>query len=172
MDGRRDPYFWAHRGARLGREWGVVRSGSVDTGGWLRPRCSSPLERHNKAQTPLRKGNAMKRTWMKLAGVACLSLLAGAAHGQVVISQVYGAGGNTGAPYNADYVELFNKGASAVNLTGWTINYASATGSFGTNNRFTIPSGTIQPGGYFLVQLATGVNGAALPTPDATSPPT
>ena len=36
----------------------------------------------------------------------------------VVISQVYGGGGNASAPYNADFVELFNRGGSAVNITG------------------------------------------------------
>ena len=37
---------------------------------------------------------------------------------QVVISQVYGAGGNTGATLNRDYVELFNRGTVAVDMTG------------------------------------------------------
>ena len=32
------------------------------------------------------------------------------AAGDVVISQVYGGGGNMGAPYSADFVELFNRG--------------------------------------------------------------
>src|SRR5262249_45412708 len=75
--------------------------------------------REKQVQTPLGKGVAMRSTWMKAASVACLALLAGAAHGQVVISQVYGGGGNSGATYRNDFVELFNKGASPVALTGW-----------------------------------------------------
>jgi len=88
----------------------------------------------------------------------------------VVISQVYGAGGNAGAAYNADYVELFNAGSSAVSLSGWSVQYASAAGSGNFNP--TPLTGTIQPGQYYLVRMksvpATPV-GAALPTPDAPS---
>ena len=47
----------------------------------------------------------------------------------VVISQVYGGGGNSGAPWHNDYIELFNLGGSAVDLTGWTVQYASAAGT-------------------------------------------
>mgnify|MGYP001132758686 CR=1 FL=1 len=43
----------------------------------------------------------------------------------IVISQVYGGGGNTGATYKNDFIELFNRGAAAVDVTGWTIQYLS-----------------------------------------------
>jgi len=87
----------------------------------------------------------------------------------LVISQVYGGGGNTGAPYRNDFVEIFNRGSAAVSLTGKSVQYASATGTgnFGANP-VTALSGTLQPGQYYLVQLAGGANGVALPTPDAT----
>lgn len=88
----------------------------------------------------------------------------------IVISQVYGAGGNAGAIYNADYVELFNRGAATVSLTGYSVQYASAagTGNFGGNPVVAL-SGTLAPGQYFLVKQVTGgATGAALPTPDAT----
>lgn len=96
-------------------------------------------------------------------------------HSQVVISQIYGAGGNTGAIFTHDYVELFNLTSSPVDLSGWTLNYASATGSFGTSNRNTLPDGTtISANSYLLIQLAGGTNGNPLPvTADvviATSP--
>ncbi|HVY44819.1 MAG TPA: lamin tail domain-containing protein [Minicystis sp.] len=81
----------------------------------------------------------------------------------VVMSQIYGAGGNNGATYNHDFVELYNRGNVAVNLSGWSIQYASATGS---SWQAAALSGTIPPGGYFLVQLAGGATGANLPTPD------
>src|SRR5438046_9649459 len=51
----------------------------------------------------------------------------------VVISQVYGGGGNTGATFKNDFIELFNRGASAVNVTGWTVQYGSAGGTSWTN---------------------------------------
>ena len=92
--------------------------------------------------------------------------------GTVVISQVYGAGGNSGATYRNDYVELFNTSASAVSLNGWSVQYASATGTgnFSGNSPLTLPNVTLQPGQYFLVQLASGgANGTVLPTADASS---
>lgn len=87
----------------------------------------------------------------------------------IVISQVYGGGGNTGAPYRNDFVELFNRGTTTVSLSGMSVQYASATGTgnFG-NNPVTALSGSLAPGQYYLVQLAGGATGALLPTPDAT----
>ncbi len=87
----------------------------------------------------------------------------------VVISQVFGGGGNSGAPYQNDFVELFNRGSTAVSLDGWSIQYASATGN-GTfaSNPVTALSGTLHPGQYYLVQMASGGgDGMSLPTPDA-----
>ena len=83
----------------------------------------------------------------------------------VVISQVYGGGGNAGSTFKNDFVELFNPGLSAVSLTGWSVQYASAAGNF---SQVTLLSGTIQPGGYYLVQESQGSGGTVpLPTPDA-----
>ena len=92
-----------------------------------------------------------------------------AAAGNVVISQVYGSGGNSGAPLNADYVELFNRSAVPVSVAGWSVQYASATGTgnFSGNGVATL-AGTIQPGQYYLVRLGNGGGaGAALPAFDA-----
>ena len=83
----------------------------------------------------------------------------------VLISQIYGAGGNTGATYNSDYVELYNRSASPVSLTGWSVQYASSSG---TSWNSAALSGTIGAGKYFLLKLAGGASGAALPTPDST----
>jgi predicted extracellular nuclease len=95
---------------------------------------------------------------------------AGAFGGGLVISQVYGGGGNTGATYANDFVELYNPGDSAVSLDGLSIQYASASGTanFGASSiQLTELSGSIQPHRYFLVQEGTGGSpAAALPTPD------
>ncbi|HEX3760458.1 MAG TPA: lamin tail domain-containing protein [Kofleriaceae bacterium] len=84
----------------------------------------------------------------------------------IVISQLYGGGGNSGAQFTRDFVELFNRSASAVSVTGWSVQYASTSGnSWAAANL----SGTIPAGGYYLVQLAAGTGtSGALPTPDAT----
>jgi uncharacterized protein len=86
-----------------------------------------------------------------------------AASPNLVISQVYGAGGNTGATYNADFVEIFNRGTAPVSLAGTSLQYASASGT-GTFQGIALTGGTIPAGGYYLVQLAGGANGDALPT--------
>ena len=74
----------------------------------------------------------------------------------VVISQVYGGGGNTGATYKQDFIELFNAGSAPVAIGGWSVQYASATGSSWTN-KTDIPAGTVlQPGRYFLIREGSG----------------
>ena len=98
----------------------------------------------------------------------CLLLVAQAAQGAssgVVVSQVFAGGGNSGAPFTNDFVELLNTGTSSVDLSGWTVQYAPASG---TSWQATALAGSIAPGHYFLVQLASGTIGSALPTPDAT----
>jgi uncharacterized protein (TIGR03437 family) len=85
----------------------------------------------------------------------------------VVISQLYGAGGNSGATFQNDFIEVFNRGTTTVSLAGWSVQYVSATGS-GTWSVTTL-SGTVQPGQYFLVQESSGgANGSPLPALDAT----
>jgi predicted extracellular nuclease len=88
----------------------------------------------------------------------------------VVISQVYGGGGNSGATYTHDFIELFNRGSTVVSLTGLSLQYASAAGAgnFGANSaQLTELSGTIAPGQYILVQEASqAAVGAPLPSPD------
>ncbi len=93
----------------------------------------------------------------------------------IVISQVYGGGGAAvGSTYTNDFVELFNRGATAVDVTGWSIQYASAagTGLFGATTVVITPlSGTLQPGQYLLVEGAVSTatpTGVPLPTPDVT----
>ncbi len=84
----------------------------------------------------------------------------------LVISQIYGGGGNSGAQYKNDFVELFNPGATAVNVSAWSVQYASASGS---TWQVADLAGSIQPYHYYLVQMAAGSGGTtALPTPDAT----
>ena len=83
----------------------------------------------------------------------------------IVISQVYGAGGNGGlpsaggSPYTADYVELFNLSQAPVTMAGWSLQYASATGTSTSANIFNIPTVTIPAGGYYLISGAVTANG-------------
>ncbi|GAA1367862.1 lamin tail domain-containing protein [Catellatospora chokoriensis] len=118
------------------------------------------------------------RQWVRrMASTAVVSLSAGvaglflpvpalAASPDIVISQVYGGGGNVGATYTNDYIELFNRGDAAVDVTGWSVQYASVGGS---SWRTTPLAGVVLPGTYYLVGQAAGAGGTKpLPTPNAT----
>lgn len=100
---------------------------------------------------------------------AAFAAPAAMAAGNVVISQVYGAGGNGGALLTHDYVELHNRSATTVNLTGWTVQYASAsgTGALGASGNLVALSGSLEPGQFYLVRMAGGSVGAAMPAHDA-----
>ncbi len=98
------------------------------------------------------------------AGALMLVPAARSASSDMVVSQVYAGGGNSGATYANDFVELFNRGSTAVDLSTWSIQYASASG---TSWQVTPLAGSVQPGRYYLVQLASAAAiGATLPTPD------
>jgi predicted extracellular nuclease len=87
-----------------------------------------------------------------------------AASTNVVISEVYGGGSNTDANYKNDFIELFNLGTTLVDLSGWSVQYASATGTTWSKTNLT---GNIPAGGYYLIQGAgTDINLLPLPTPD------
>src|ERR1043165_555601 len=47
----------------------------------------------------------------------------------LVLSQLYGGGGNTGAPWQNDFIEVFNPTAGSISIDGWSVQYASASGS-------------------------------------------
>jgi 5'-nucleotidase len=80
----------------------------------------------------------------------------------VVINEVYGGGGNSGAAFNRDFIELVNKTTATVDLAGWSVQYASAVGTSWTTK--TNLTGTIPAGGRFVVGGAGGANGASFTT--------
>ncbi len=104
-----------------------------------------------------------------LAALATVGLIgaptAAGASPDLVVSQLFAGGGNSGAPYTNDFVELFNRGSTSVDVSTWTVQYASAGGSTWQ----TIPlAGSVPAGGYYLVQLASAAAiGSPLPAPDA-----
>ena len=84
----------------------------------------------------------------------------------IVISQIYGGGGNAGSTFKNDFIEIFNADGDTVNLNGWSVQYASAAG---TTWQVTALSGSLAPGQYFLIQESQGAGGTTnLPTPNAT----
>jgi hypothetical protein len=100
--------------------------------------------------------------------VAPSSFVAHASSSGIVISAVYGGGGNIGSPdWSHDYVELFNAGSAAVNINGWSVQYGAAAQTT-WNNITVLPNTTILPGQYFLIREAAGTGGGGdpLPRPD------
>jgi hypothetical protein len=124
---------------------------------------------HGVDQTPPRNEATFAGVGLEDGGFGCNPA-------QVVVSQVYGGGGNTGAPYTHDFVELHNRSSTAsVSLANWAIyrtfdTSAGATGSSAWRKQ--VLSGTLPPGGYFLIQAGPGAScdggpcGALLPAPD------
>ena len=107
---------------------------------------------------------------LRIVAAACLAATAStsfASSSGVVISQVYGGGGNTGSTYRNDFIEIFNAGTASVSLAGWSVQYASAAGmTWAVTPLATV---ALAPGQYYLVQEAVGAGGTtALPTPDST----
>jgi uncharacterized protein (TIGR03437 family) len=86
---------------------------------------------------------------------------------RIVISQIFGGGGNSGAPFRNDFIEIFNSGTSPVNLAGWSVQYANATASSWSVTP--LAATMLMPGQYYLIQESSGgSNGVPLPVPDAT----
>ncbi|MBB3159158.1 5'-nucleotidase [Microbacterium proteolyticum] len=109
-----------------------------------------------------------------LLGSALVPLPAFAADGpRVVINEAYLKGGSADAFFNQKFVELYNAGDTPQDLSGWSLQYRSAGSAdapTGANTQRL--SGSIVPGGYYLIGLPgnnNGANGATLPTADVIS---
>ncbi|MFC7457014.1 ExeM/NucH family extracellular endonuclease [Brachybacterium sp. GCM10030267] len=101
-----------------------------------------------------------------LPGIAPIAQAAVVTPGDLQISEAYGGGGNSGASFQSDFVELRNTSEADISLDGWSLQYASKTGTF--NNTVSL-SGTVPAGGTFLIELASGNgNGEPLPAADLT----
>ena len=93
------------------------------------------------------------------------SRLVTASGSEVVISQIYGGGGNSGATLKKDFIELHNRSSRDIIVDGWSVQYASAAG---VSWSVTPLSGTIPAGAYYLVHEASGTGGTVdLPAADA-----
>jgi hypothetical protein len=92
----------------------------------------------------------------------------------VRISQIYTRGGEAGAVYRNDFVELFNTGNSTVDINGWLLVLNTTEGSTTTSSAVNVLSTRglgIEPGKHLLIQLAGGTDGQLLPSPDFSVPP-
>lgn len=84
----------------------------------------------------------------------------------LVISEVYGGGGNSGATFTHDFIELYNPTDEAISVDGWSVQWRSGGGTAAAT--VTPLAGEVPAGSHYLVQQAKGAGGTeALPTPDA-----
>uniref|UniRef100_UPI00286D86D9 lamin tail domain-containing protein n=1 Tax=Flavobacterium sp. TaxID=239 RepID=UPI00286D86D9 len=87
------------------------------------------------------------------------TLLSGlTSNAQVVISEVFGGGGNGGATIKHDFIQLKNTGSSAVTFSNWAVQYASAAGTAWAKTDIVGPV-TLNPGQYYLIRQAAGTAG-------------
>ncbi|TFV33445.1 lamin tail domain-containing protein [Streptomyces sp. T1317-0309] len=87
------------------------------------------------------------------------------------ISEVYGGGGNSGASYTNDFIELGNGATAPFDLSGWSVQYLPGSPSATSKWQVTPLAGAIPAGGTYLVQEAKGSAGdTPLPSPDPRGP--
>ncbi len=100
-----------------------------------------------------------------LIGLAMVS----SANAAVIINEVYPGGGSSVATttYNRDFVEIYNTGASTVDLSGWRVSYASAGGNYGTNNVVAFGTGSYIGAGDYLLLVSGGAGSAGVVVPAA-----
>jgi 5'-nucleotidase len=86
----------------------------------------------------------------------------------LVISEVYGGGGNSGATLTHDFIELYNPTSAPIRVDGMSVQYRSSSSTTAATG-VTALTGSVPAGAHYLVQEAAGTGGTtALPTPDAT----
>ncbi|MGW0792377.1 endonuclease/exonuclease/phosphatase family protein [Streptomyces sp. NPDC002911] len=117
-----------------------------------------------------RPGSALLATAVAVTlSVTALPAAFAAPSSSAVISEVYGGGGNSGATLTRDYIELANVGRSSFGLSGLSVQYLPGSPSAGSLWQVSALSGTVAPGGRYLVAQATGTGGTVdLPAADAT----
>ncbi len=90
----------------------------------------------------------------------------------LVISQVYGGGGNLSGtvPFCNDFIELFNVSTVVQSTAGLSVQYGPAASNF--SQVYALPTAAVPAGGYYLVQVgSTGVGCAPIsPAPDTVGP--
>ncbi len=115
-----------------------------------------------------------------LAAAICLLIFSSllmaqsAADPNIRISQIYTRGGEVGAAFQNDFVELFNRGNTDVDISGWSLNISNFSGTppniqiSATNIKFfSAISLIISPGSHLLIKFGgSGSSGQAITSPD------
>ncbi len=94
-----------------------------------------------------------------------MAVFCGAQSKTLVITEVYGGGGNASSSYKNDYIQLFNLSSSPIDLAGYTLQIAPASGNLWETISL---SGIVPPNHWYLVKgIGDGSYGADLPAADA-----
>lgn len=113
-----------------------------------------------------------------LAALACLMICSSGivaqsiADSNIRISQIYTRGGEPGSRFQNDYIELFNRGHEAVDISGWTLNLSNFSGTPPniqySSTGITLASGlVINPGQHLLIKFGgSGSGGSPIPVSD------
>jgi len=108
----------------------------------------------------------MKKVFAAAAMAAALAGV-GSADAALYISQIYGGGGATAAAplYSNDWIQLYNSGSTAINLSGYSLQYAAANNAttYSSSNTHNL-SGTVGANSYFLIQEGCGTGLASTAT--------
>src|SRR5665647_742494 len=129
------------------------------------PHLTHLPERQSMSAFNLRTCAAVIAPVLAISGALFAAAPAQAVSTNVVISEVYGGGGNSNAIWKNDFVELYNRSDADVDVSGWAVQYYSAAGTTATNT--TNLTGAVAPHHAYLVQMSAGSGGTlSLPTPD------
>ena len=77
----------------------------------------------------------------------------------VVLNEVFGGGGNSGATLRNDFIELANRASADQDLSGWSVQYISASPGATTTWQVTPLTGSIVAGQDYLIGEAAGSGG-------------
>ncbi len=103
----------------------------------------------------MKSSSLMNRLFTLFALVFTGFAMSASAQNHLVISQIYGGGGNSGSPsYTYDFIELYNPTNAAIDVSGYSVQYASSGGT-GWQVGSLSSGGSIQPGKYFLIKAAS-----------------
>lgn len=81
----------------------------------------------------------------------------------LVINEFYGRGGSANQPYTNKFVELYNPTSAAIDLSGLSVQYRSATGTAVANGVAAL-SGSLAGGDFYVLQMnSNGTVGSPLP---------
>jgi predicted extracellular nuclease len=122
------------------------------------PAEPSTYRRISVRSSPLRRATVIALTAGIAAALTAVATPAEATPSTtLVVNEVYGGGGNAGATYTNDFIELTNRGSTAVSVDAWSVQYhsSSATGTW----QVTPLAGSIAPGAFYLIGESQGAGG-------------